>query len=229
MTKAARWITSIGAFLIVLALIIVVGAWRLGLLPLFFPPPAPAGTVQNTTTGTGLPPAGTYIQQQQPSKTGAETDVDNTDKQQTSLSAPGITTINNSGSATGLPEDSAQLTKDQLQQQIDDYYTARLQNLAASYESRLNGLISEAFNEYQSDKNQGKDVSVAAMAFKYMSEGNALEKQCDAQFYPLLDEFEADLRKNNLPLDAAIKAKQEYESAKVNRKKELLSAAAKMI
>jgi hypothetical protein len=229
MTKAARWITSIGAFLIVLALIIVVGAWRLGLLPLFFPPPAPAGTAQNTTTGTGLPPAGTYIQQQQPSKTGAETDVDNTDKQQTSLSAPGITTINNSGSATGLPEDSAQLTKDQLQQQIDDYYTARLQNLAASYESRLNGLISEAFNEYQSDKNQGKDVSVAAMAFKYMSEGNALEKQCDAQFYPLLDEFEADLRKNNLPLDAAIKAKQEYESAKVNRKKELLSAAAKMI
>jgi hypothetical protein len=229
MSKISRWIASIGAVILVLALITVVGAWRLGLLPLFFPPPAPIGTAQNTTTETGLPPAGTYIQQQQPSKTGAETDVDNTGKQQTSLSAHGLTTMNNSGSATGLPEDSAQLTKDQLRQQIDDYYTARLQSLGESYEGKLNGLVNEAFSEYQSDKKQGNDISVATLAFKYISEGSALEKQCDAQFYPLLDEYEADLRKNNLPLDTAIKAKQEYESSKVNRKKELLSAAAKMI
>jgi hypothetical protein len=226
MSKTSRWIASIGAVILVLALITIVGAWRLGLLPLFFPPPAPIGTAQNTTTETGLPPAGTYIQQQQPSKTGAETDVDNTGKQQTSLSASGITTLN---STAGPPENTAQLTKDQLRQQIDDYYTARLQSLGESYEGKLNGLVNEAFSEYQSDKKQGNDISVATLAFKYISEGSALEKQCDAQFYPLLDEYEADLRKNNLPLDTAIKAKQEYESSKVNREKELLSAAAKMI
>jgi hypothetical protein len=62
-----------------------------------------------------------------------------------------------------------------------------------------------------------------------VSEGSALEKQCDTQFYAILDEYETDLRNNNLQLDTAIKAKQEYESAKVNREKELLSAAAKMI
>jgi hypothetical protein len=163
----------------------------------------------------------TYQQSQQPSTTSAATGQ--------SQSASGITTLNNADSAAGPPESTAQLTKDQLQKQIDDYYTARLQSLGESYESQLNGLVGEAFNEYQSDKKQGKDVSLAAMAFKYMSEGSALEKQCDAQFNALLDEYEADLRKNNLSLDTAIKAKQNYESAKANREKELLDAAAKMI
>jgi hypothetical protein len=229
MSKTSKWIASIGAVILGLALIALVGAWRLDLLPLFFTPPAPAGTAQNITTETGLPPAGAYKQQQQPSETGAETDADNTDQQQKSLSAPGITTMNNSGGDAGLPEDSAQLSRDQLQQQIDDYYGTRLQNLAEGYESRLNGLVSEAFSEFQSDQKQGNDAAAATLAFKYMSEGSALEKQCDAQFYSLLDEYEADLRKNNLPLDTAIKAKQEYESAKVNRQKEIISAAAKML
>ena len=185
MSKTSKWIASIGAVILGLALITFVGAWRLDLLPLFFPSPAPAGTAQNITTETGLPPAGAYKQQQQPSETGAETDADNTDQQQKSLSAPGITT--------------------------------------------MNGLVSEAFSEFQSDQKQGNDAAAATLAFKYMSEGSALEKQCDAQFYSLLDEYEADLRKNNLPLDTAIKAKQEYESAKVNRQKEIISAAAKML
>lgn len=216
MTRTGRWITSLGAVVLGLALLAFVGAWRLG-LPVLLSPLASIGTPLTDILNSGPAPgtgfSGSTEQPQQSSKTGTQAD-----QSPSTLGSVAIPTWN-----------STQLTKDQLRQQIDDYYTARLQNLAASYESRLNGLVSEAFNEYQSDKNQGKDVSVVAMAFKYMSEGNALEKQCDAQFYPLLDEFEADLRKNNLPLDAAIKAKQEYESAKVNRKKELLSAAAKMI
>jgi hypothetical protein len=216
MAKTAKWVTSIGAVVLGLALIILVGVWRLGLLPLLFPPPAPIGTAQTGIQNNG-PAVGTQ-QPQQPSKTSTGADQ--------SPSTSGITTLN---STAGPPENTAQLTKDQLRQQIDDYYTAKLQSLGDSYESQLNGLVSEAFNEYQADKKQGKDVSLAAMAFKYISEGNALEKQCDVQFDALLGEYEADLRKNNLPLDTAIKAKQEYESAKANREKELLSAAAKML
>jgi hypothetical protein len=226
MTKPARWITSIASVILGLVLIIGVGAWHLGLLPLFFPPPAPPGA-QNTTAETGLTPPGTYIQQQQSSKTGAA--VNDSDKQPAPLSASGIATLNSSGSVDVLPEDSSQLARAQLQQQIDTYYGGKLQNLAEGYEDKLNSLVGEAFSEYQSDTKQGKDASVAAMAFKYISQGNALEQQCDAQFYPLLAEFEADLQKNNLPLDTAIKAKQTYEAAKINRKRELLSAAAKLI
>jgi hypothetical protein len=210
MARTARWVKSIGAVILGLALISAVGIWRLGLLPLFFPPPPAVGTTQNAPIETGTPSAGAYIQQ--PSKAGAGTDTGNTDRQQTPLSAPVVTTMN---SATTIPQGSSQLTRDQLQQQIDDYYSARLQNLAGGYESKLNGLVGEAFFEYQSDKKQGNDISLTTLAFKYISEGSALEKQCDAQFYPLLDEFEADLRKNNLPLDTAITAKQEYESAKM--------------
>ncbi len=221
MTRTARWITSIGAVVLGLALIILVGAWHLGLLTLFFPPPAPVGTAQTANQNNSPAPVATYQQPQQPSKISTATGQ--------SPSASGKTTLNSAGSAAGPPENSAQLTKDQLQKQIDDYYTIKLQALGESYESQLNGLVSEAFNEYQSDKEQGKDFSVAAMAFKYMSEGNALEKQCDAQFDATLAEYEADLQKNNLSLDTAIKAKQAYESAKATREKELLSAAAKMI
>ena len=222
MTKTIRWMTSICVIILGLALIALVGAWRLGLLPLLCPSPAPVSTAQTTSIKDSAPaPVSTYQQPQQPSQTSTGTAIP--------PSASGKTTLNSIGSAAGIPKDSAQLTTDQLQQQINDYYSTRLQNLAESYESQLNDLVGEAYGEYQSDKEQGKDVSVAAMAFKYMSEGNALEQQCDAQVYPLLDEYEADLRKNNLPLDTAIKARQEYESAKANRKQELLSAAAKMI
>jgi len=158
MTRTARWITFISAVVIGLALTILIGAWCLGLLPLLFPHPAPIATVQTAIQNNDPAPVATY--QQQPSKTATGT--------AQSPSAFGKTTLSSAGNAAGLQKNSAQPTKDQLQKQIDDYYTAKLQSLGKSYESQLNGLVSEAFSEYQSDKKQGKDISVAAMAFRYM-------------------------------------------------------------
>ena len=220
MTRTARLITSIGAVVLGLAVIIIVGAWRLGLLPLFSPYPAPTGTTQTAIRNNGPAPVVTYQQSQQSSKTSAGTGQSSSISCETTPGARG---------AAGPRENGAQPTKDQLQKQIDDYYTAKLQSLGESYENQLNGLVGEAYGEYQSDMKQGKSVSMAAMAFKYMSEGSALEKQCNTQFYAVLAEYEATLQKNNLPLDTAIKAKQAYEAAKASREKELLSAAAKMI
>ncbi len=219
MTKTAKWLTASGAVILGLALIIIVGAWRLGLLPLLFsPPPAAVGTTPNAIKDSSPAPVSTGQQPQQPSPAVTHTPP----------SAPGNTTLNNTGSSAGLPENGAQLTKDQLQQQIDDYYTAKLNNLAESYENQLNALVGEAMSEYQADKQQGNNAAIFALAGKYYSEGSALEKQCDAQFYSLLDEYKAQLRKNNLSLDTANRDQQEYESAKAAREKELLSEATKI-
>lgn len=202
MTKSVRYITSTIAVILGLALLALAGAWRLGLLPLLFPPPVPAVPFHTAEQDNNPAPGGEHRQTQQPS--------DN----------------NNTG---GAPEGSAPSTTDQPRQQIESYYIARLRNLTGGYEGRLNGLVGEAFNEYRSAKKQGRKISVPAMAGKYISQGTALEKQCDAQFYQSLDEFKAELQRNNLPLDTAIRAQQEYEYAKASRKREILAAAARAI
>jgi len=205
MTKVSKWLLVAAGIILGLALLTVAGAWRLGLLPLLFPPlPAIPERPPLTVKQNNQPPTGAYQQPLPPSATTATDGV---------------------ASAVG----SFPLTRDQLQKQIEGSYTTQLRNLAEGYEGKLNSLVSEAHNELESDKQEGKKVPVLALYDKYYSEGNALEKQCDAQFYPLLNQFEAVLQQNNLPLDTALRAKQEYEYAKANRKKELLSAATKII
>jgi uncharacterized protein YaaR (DUF327 family) len=131
--------------------------------------------------------------------------------------------------ATNGPATDDLTTKSQLQQEIESRYTTEMQNLAKSYENRLNALLSEAYTEYTTDKKQGKAVSVTALAGKYVTMGNALEKQSDDEFYAVLAQFEAELQSNGLPLTTAIRAQQVYEYDKAIRKKEILTAAAKMI
>ncbi len=214
MSRRFKWITGTVAAIFCLALLILAGAWRLGLLPLLFPPPAP-GWPTHTSTESANPPT----------ESGAGAGVGNAQTQPSTGQYSGSTA---EGTA-GAPGESVPSTGDQLQQQIESRYVTRLRNLAGGYESRLSGLVGTAYNEYQADKKQGKKISVMALAGKYIAEGNGLEKQCDSQFYAVLDDFKAELRRNNLPLDTAVRAQQEYEYAKASRKKAILSAAAKMI
>jgi hypothetical protein len=217
MTRGMKWIVSFAAVILSFAVLALVSAWSLGLLPLLFPPssllqPDEAGGWGGITSlfGTNSPQA------QSPGSSNAAGD-QNTGAPRSP--APGTVQSPSNSGASG----------DQLRQQIENSYITRLQNLAGGYEGRLNGLVGQAYNEYESAKKQGKDVSVVAIAGKYYAQGNALEKQCDAQFYPLLNEFKAELQKNGLPLDKANQTQQAYEYAKASRKKALLSAAAKMI
>ena len=61
------------------------------------------------------------------------------------------------------PAAGNQLTKSQLQQEIVSRYTTQMQNLAESYEDQLNALVGEAYNEYMTDKKQGKPVSAEVL------------------------------------------------------------------
>lgn len=192
--------TLLGIILIALAVI-----WRLGLLPLLLPAPGGFGSEHlKILEQTGQQPAGT-------------------------AGLPGANSANpdNNGNEPGevtLPE-SLKAGKSPLQQQIEARYITRLQRIAGGYEGRLNSLVGRAWNEYSTTFNSGGKASAAALARKYIAAGTSLESQCDAQFYAVIGEFEAELRKNSLSLDTPKLARREYERTKAARKKQLLSTA----
>jgi len=222
MSKTAKWITGIAAVICCLAALALAGAWRLGLLP----PKLPAQS-SSASIGETIQPSG-EITLTLPSIPAKNEHPGNTTPAGKAMSAPDKTSTAAS-SAVNTPVSDDWAAKSQLEQEIDARYLTRLSNLGNDYEARLNSMVGEAYNEYASDKKQGKTVSALALAGKYITMGNALEQQCDSQFYALLDQFEAELKSNGLPLTSALHAQQVYEYDKSVRKKEILDAAAKMI
>jgi len=112
---------------------------------------------------------------------------------------------------------------------IEAYYLDRLVKISRSYEGRLNGLVGQAQGEYTDARRNGQKVAVFSLAKRYLSAGSTLEKQCDADFYAVLADFKTELRKNSFPLDKPLEAQKQYERAKAARKRQILTAAAKML
>ena len=113
-------------------------------------------------------------------------------------------------------------------QEIEAYFITRLNIIGRYYEGRLNGLLGLAWNEYGAAQKLNGKVSAFSLAPKYIAAGNALEKECDQEFYAVLAEFKAEMRKNSFPLDKAFAAQREYERAKAARKKQIFRRAAKL-
>lgn len=103
---------------------------------------------------------------------------------------------------------------DPLRSQIEQKYVSRLQALAAGYEGRLNSLVSDAVNEYRAAKKDNPNADLGTIASKYYAAGKSLEAESDSQFYSILSAFESELSANSFPLDAAVKAKEAYETRK---------------
>lgn len=115
--------------------------------------------------------------------------------------------------------------KEQLRKEIETRYINQLQETALSYEGKLNTLIACGWSEYQASRNQGQKQSVLSLAKKYIGKGNALEAECDARFYAILNDFKSELVFNSLPTTTAEAAGKEYEKAKASRKRQLLVKA----
>jgi len=115
--------------------------------------------------------------------------------------------------------------RQQLQKEIEARYGALLLATASTYEGKLNNLIASGWNEYRASKNRGSNISALLLARKYIPAGYALEAECDAHFYAVLDNFKAELKRNSLPTTAAELAAKEYEKAKTARKKQILAKA----
>ncbi|MFA5384768.1 MAG: hypothetical protein WC364_08920 [Eubacteriales bacterium] len=115
------------------------------------------------------------------------------------------------------------------EKEIQAYYTKKLVAVASGYQQKLNSLVAAGWSEYEKVRKNEAEESLISLARKYLSAGHALEAQCDAEFYPILDEYKAELEKNSLSQAAAVNAGREYKNAKAARKKQVLSSAAKYI
>ncbi|TEB15095.1 hypothetical protein Psfp_02414 [Pelotomaculum sp. FP] len=137
-------------------------------------------------------------------------------------SSTGGASSDSDGGETSGPQTSP--AQNPLQAQIEQKYTARLQSTGSSYEGRLNSLLASAVADYQAAKKADPNADITPLTNKYYAAGQALEAECDAKMYAILDAFENELRANSLPVDAAVRARAAYDAAKSDRAGQILSA-----
>ncbi len=111
-----------------------------------------------------------------------------------------------------------------LREQIEQKYLARLQALASGYEAKLNGLIISALNECRAARKENPNADLTPIFKRYYLAGRALEAECDSQFYPVLADFESELKANSFPLEAAVRAREVYEARKNTKAGEITPA-----
>lgn len=133
------------------------------------------------------------------------------------MAAPTVSEVNQPGSQSTVTNELPT-----LQNSIGHKYDARLQSLAATFEGKLNNLLGAALAEYTSATEKDPNADIGQLVNKYYYSGKALEAECDSLVYPVLEAFEKELSANGLPLDAALKAREEYEARKSARADRLI-------
>lgn len=103
-----------------------------------------------------------------------------------------------------------------------DSYIRQLQNLKKQTESKLYGVIYEAYNEYIShpveERNLGMKVSIVVSKTAKLT---SVQGECDKEFNAILKELRQYLRDNGRDQSAADQAEQEYKKMKSDLTSEL--------
>ena len=100
-------------------------------------------------------------------------------------------------------------------------YAPKFAAIKGNFVSEIDGMIAQAKAEYAAIPADKRALGKVTLGFKYMAKGDALEKQCDADFYAELNKLKADLKKNKLSPSLANTAKREYLQQKSTVKKAL--------
>ena len=103
-----------------------------------------------------------------------------------------------------------------------DSYIRQLQNLKKQTESKLYGVIYEAYNEYIShpveERNLGMKVSIVVSKTAKLT---GVQGECDKEFNAILKELRQYLRDNGRDQSVADQAEQEYKKMKSDLTSEL--------
>ncbi|WP_240374345.1 hypothetical protein [Bacillus piscicola] len=116
-------------------------------------------------------------------------------------------------SPSGSSKPSA--TNNQSANAIMNQYEAEFRAMEGKYESQLNGLIQQAYEEYMNEGsvNQGK----------YKSKAASLQSTADSEFYSTYSQLKSDLERNGHNPSQASKFKSIYEGKKAAKRDELES------
>ena len=102
-------------------------------------------------------------------------------------------------------------------------YIPSLETLEAQANSRINGLIANAKNEYSTKKANGESISIGYFYNKYMAAANGLEASTDATFNTIIGIIEKDLVLNGFDKSHAQSFRSDYEAMKQARRDNILS------
>lgn len=134
-----------------------------------------------------------------------------------SSQAPGSSHASSSGHASS----SSAASENEVDARIDSYIR-QLQNLKKQTESKLYGVIYEAYDEYIShpveERNLGMKVSIVVSKTAKLT---SVQGECDKEFNAILKELRQYLRENGRDQSVADQAEQEYKKMKSDLTSEL--------
>ena len=136
-------------------------------------------------------------------------------------SVPASSAASGSHAASGHASSSSAASENEVDAKIDSYIR-QLQNLKKQTESKLYGVIYEAYDEYIShpveERNLGMKVSIVVSKTAKLT---GVQGECDKEFNAILKELRQYLRDNGRDQSVADQAEQEYKKMKSDLTSEL--------
>ena len=136
-------------------------------------------------------------------------------------SVPASSAASGSHAASSQAPSSSAASENEVDAKIDSYIR-QLQNLKKQTESKLYGVIYEAYNEYIShpveERNLGMKVSIVVSKTAKLT---SVQGECDKEFNAILKELRQYLRDNGRDQSVADQAEQEYKKMKSDLTSEL--------
>lgn len=136
-------------------------------------------------------------------------------------SVPASSAASGSHAASSHASSSSAASENEVDAKIDSYIR-QLQNLKRQTESKLYGVIYEAYNEYIShpveERNLGMKVSIVVSKTAKLT---SVQGECDKEFNAILKELRQYLRDNGRDQSVADQAEQEYKKMKSDLTSEL--------
>lgn len=136
-------------------------------------------------------------------------------------SVPASSAASGSHAASSHASSSSAASENEVDGRIDSYIR-QLQNLKKQTESKLYGVIYEAYNEYIShpveERNLGMKVSIVVSKTAKLT---SVQGECDKEFNAILKELRQYLRDNGRDQSVADQAEQEYKKMKSDLTSEL--------
>lgn len=136
-------------------------------------------------------------------------------------SVPASSAASSSHAASSHASSSSAVSENEVDAKIDSYIR-QLQNLKKQTESKLYGVIYEAYDEYIShpveERNLGMKVSIVVSKTAKLT---SVQGECDKEFNAILKELRQYLRDNGRDQSVADQAEQEYKKMKSDLTSEL--------
>ena len=136
-------------------------------------------------------------------------------------SVPASSAASSSHAASSHASSSSAASENEVDARIDSYIR-QLQNLKKQTESKLYGVIYEAYDEYIShpveERNLGMKVSIVVSKTAKLT---SVQGECDKEFNAILKELRQYLRDNGRDQSVADQAEQEYKKIKSDLTSEL--------